>query len=304
MKSEIDTPSSPLKHIMGSSDVLMSSSASQSVDELIVERYRISPGERKETTASQHVLRLWTRLYSGEYASNGGFVKSSKPAGTLTLTPAGIIPTIRTHISSEVIVCALEPSLIERTLLEGDRRPTMEHIIRPKFQDPAIARLMTLLMEDLEAGSISGKLYRESLSVALAARYISLGADNRQSATQYSKTKPLPTPVLRRVLDLIEESLGADLNLSLLAIEAGYSRAHFAKMFRESMGISPHRYLLTRRIEYARSLLRRNDSLIDIATMCGFSSQAHLTRIFREHTGLTPGSFRRRINLGTLCGVE
>ena len=82
--------------------------------------------------------------------------------------------------------------------------------------------------------------------------------------------------------------------LRSLANEAGYSRGHFLNMFRASTGLTPHRYLVNRRVVRARILLERRDrTLIDIAIACGFSSQAHMSQVFREKTGVTPGEYRR-----------
>ncbi|MNL85512.1 Exoenzyme S synthesis regulatory protein ExsA [compost metagenome] len=73
------------------------------------------------------------------------------------------------------------------------------------------------------------------------------------------------------------------------------STYHFARRFQETVGMSPHSYVLGRRIERAGALLRRRDvPLVDIALACGFSSQSHLTTVFRRCLGLTPGEYRRR----------
>ncbi len=86
----------------------------------------------------------------------------------------------------------------------------------------------------------------------------------------------------------------ADLDLQTLAAEAGYSRAHFARMFRAATGQTPHRYLLHLRLTRAQKLLeRRDNALVDIAAMCGFSSQSHMTTAFRQLLGLTPAQYRR-----------
>jgi AraC family transcriptional regulator len=154
---------------------------------------------------------------------------------------------------------------------------------------------MTLLMEEMQAGGPSGKLYRESLVNSLAIRFILCGNSSDQTEL-YSPVSKLPLPTLKRVLDLIEEKLASDITLTALAAEAGYSRGHFVKMFYKATGMTPHRYILNRRVEHARFLLKRkNARLVDVAVSCGFSSQAHLTKIFREYAGVTPAEYRRRL---------
>jgi len=112
-----------------------------------------------------------------------------------------------------------------------------------------------------------------------------------------SHISALPLPALRRVLNRIEQSFRSDLSLTSLAAESGYSRGHFVKMFRKATGVTPHHYVLRRRVEHARFLLKEKEPgvrLIDVAALCGFSSQAHMTQVFRQFVGVTPGDYRRQ----------
>ncbi|TBY82259.1 AraC family transcriptional regulator [Rhizobium leguminosarum] len=106
----------------------------------------------------------------------------------------------------------------------------------------------------------------------------------------------LPARGVARVVDYIEDGIDHDLRLSSLSAVAGMSTYHFARRFQETVGMSPHSYVLVRRIERARALLRRRDEpLVDVALACGFSSQSHLTTVFRRCLGVTPGEYRRRV---------
>jgi len=80
-----------------------------------------------------------------------------------------------------------------------------------------------------------------------------------------------------------------------LAKVSGVSQAHFARLFKEAFGAPPHRYLLTRRIEQASSLLRDTDlSITEIAFVTGWSSLGSFGRTFRDITGESPGELRAR----------
>ncbi|MEO8018344.1 MAG: helix-turn-helix transcriptional regulator [Pseudomonadota bacterium] len=80
-----------------------------------------------------------------------------------------------------------------------------------------------------------------------------------------------------------------------LARVSRVSPAHFARSFRDAFGVPPHRYLLTRRIERAKSLLRDTDqSITDIAFQTGWKSLGTFGRIFRDVTGMSPGTLRAR----------
>ncbi|MBV8049223.1 MAG: helix-turn-helix transcriptional regulator [Paludibacterium sp.] len=97
----------------------------------------------------------------------------------------------------------------------------------------------------------------------------------------------------RRVLDLIDARLGQELTVGELARELALSEYHFARMFRESVGEAPHRWIMRRRLARARRLLAHGDLPLDVvANQAGFSHASHLTRHFRTALGATPGTYR------------
>lgn len=98
----------------------------------------------------------------------------------------------------------------------------------------------------------------------------------------------------RRVLDHIESSLAKPLRNRDLAALVGYSEFHFNVAFRNSLGTSPHEFLIRRRIERAQQLMLTTSlPLCDVAAECGLADQAHLTRLFRKYVGETPAAWRR-----------
>lgn len=99
---------------------------------------------------------------------------------------------------------------------------------------------------------------------------------------------------LDTVREYIEANLSENLGLTEIALETGLSTYHFARLFKEEMGLSPHQYVLERRLTRAREMLANNGStLADIAYAVGFSSQAHMTDVFRKRLGVTPGAYRK-----------
>lgn len=79
-----------------------------------------------------------------------------------------------------------------------------------------------------------------------------------------------------------------------LAEVSGVSEAHFARSFKRAFGVPPHRYLLTRRIEQATTLLRDTElDITDIAFATGWESLGTFGRIFRDITGMSPSAMRR-----------
>ena len=94
--------------------------------------------------------------------------------------------------------------------------------------------------------------------------------------------------------EFIDANLDKNLSLETLADVAGLSVYHFARTFKQSEGLTPHDYLLERRLAKARELLTHPDqSLSAIASRVGFADQSHFTRRFRQAQGVSPGQFRR-----------
>jgi AraC-like DNA-binding protein len=98
----------------------------------------------------------------------------------------------------------------------------------------------------------------------------------------------------RLATELIAANLDGELSQSEIAREVGLSPGHFARAFRATTGLPPHRWLLERRIDKAKALLRETaDPLADLAIQCGFADQSHFTRAFTRAVGIPPGAWRR-----------
>jgi transcriptional regulator GlxA family with amidase domain len=104
--------------------------------------------------------------------------------------------------------------------------------------------------------------------------------------------------LLRRLLrakDRMDAASHEAWPVARLASVSGVSEAHFARSFKEAFGLPPHRYLLTRRIERAKTLLRDTDlPITEIAFETGWSSLGTFGRVFRDITGESPGDLRAR----------
>ncbi len=129
-------------------------------------------------------------------------------------------------------------------------------------------------------------------------------AVGHHAAETYGGMAPLKPPVAggltpsqeRRAKALIASNLSGDIGLADLARECGLSPSHFSRAFRQTVGVSPHRWVVQQRIMRARDLLRDSAmSLEDVASACGFFDQSHFTRSFSAHVGTTPGVWRRMI---------
>ena len=101
---------------------------------------------------------------------------------------------------------------------------------------------------------------------------------------------------MRRIQEYIEVHLSENIDLVMLSAVGGLSMHHFARQFKQSAGVTPHHYLIEKRIERAQEMLAHSDlSLSEIAFAVGFSDQSHLARHFRYIVGTTPREFRRSL---------
>jgi AraC-like DNA-binding protein len=116
----------------------------------------------------------------------------------------------------------------------------------------------------------------------------------RQLASAPVARGGLSPGVLRRVREYIDANLEADVGLDTLAKVAGLSRCHFARAFKQSVGTTPHNFLMYQRFCKAVEFIAdTNLPLAEIALAAGFSDQSHFSRRFRQYIGVSPSAFRR-----------
>lgn len=196
------------------------------------------------------------------------------------------VPTRTLHLR-------LSKDLFARTTEEvADRDPThLAMVGRFGLQDPLLAQIGLALWRELEQPTAAGKLYAQTAAQMLAIhllRYYTSGGVIKEPSQRLTHQQ------MRRVLDFIQDHLSQDLSLEALAQQAGFSSYHFARLFRQTTGESPHQFVLRQRIERAQHLLKERDvSLARVALESGFANQSHLTQAFKRHLGLTPRAFRQ-----------
>lgn len=165
--------------------------------------------------------------------------------------------------------------------------------MRLGLTDAHAVDLVHRLQAQALAGQPWGASYVEGLCLALVS-YV-YGRYGSDALPSFSADTQLPALQSERLIAFIDEHLGdSDIGLTQLAALVGYSPDHFARLFKQAFGRPPHQYILERRIERSKSLLRdRAHSIAEVAASCGFASQAHFHTIFKARTGVTPGVFRK-----------
>jgi AraC family transcriptional regulator len=262
---------------------------------LVVERRAAASLERAEQVLDHHYLVLCEG--SKPAAAQVDYPKGkSAPVkifpGTLALGVAGVVPAFSMRVPYKGLVCLLNPRVVAEIESELEMRLIGERHERFGLDEAALAQLMRLAAKEVDELGASGRLYADALAHAIIIRFIRAAQPSAQAGE--SQLHPLPRHRLRVILDRINSEFDQDLDLSTLARDSGYSRAHFLRMFRAAMGKTPHHYLTDVRLERARQYLERNElSIAEVALKVGFSSHSHLTKVFHQRFGMTPSAYRR-----------
>jgi AraC family transcriptional regulator len=209
--------------------------------------------------------------------------------GDIDLIPLGFSGAWEDEGPTSFLCIRLSPSLVQ-TAAEGmDVNPDRVSM-RPQlqFRDPQIEHIGWAIKAELEAGDPSGRLYADSLGLALAARLL-----RHHAPVELRFANGLPKRRLQRVVDYIHDHLSHDLRLAELAEVASLSPSHFKSLFKQSVGVPVHQFVIRSRVEYAIDLLLNGKlRLSHVALQAGFANQSHMARCMRRVTGLTPSSLR------------
>ena len=156
--------------------------------------------------------------------------------------------------------------------------------------DPLISQLVSTIANEM-AGGFLDHILADALNTALAVQVTRLCGDPTPLTLEPSHG--LSHERLKRVYEYIDANLDRRLTLADLARVACLSPYHFSRSFKQAVGVGPQRYVMQRRVERAKTLVRRtNRPLAMIAQEVGFADQSHLTSVFRREIGVTPGHFR------------
>ena len=160
------------------------------------------------------------------------------------------------------------------------------------FDDPFVSALAVALLSAATAGMPD--LYAESAAQTLVTHLLSTHSPWLQLGDDTRDPGRLSDRRLKRALDFMREHLTEPLTLDRLAAEAGMSKFHFARLFSERTGVTPHAHLVSLRLECAAHLLTSTDRRIsEVSRHCGFASPAHFGAIFAKRFGVSPSAFRR-----------
>lgn len=271
---------------------LLSSVAAQ-WDGILVAYDYLLPGQTPEISVKQHGIGIFIEMpepAQAERSIDGRFRCEQVLQGDVVIVPANTWHRTRWDTAGGAIVLGLEPTKFARTIDETLECNTLELIPHFATPDPLINQLGLALKRALENSQQVSCLYAETMTTALMVHLLQYYCTQQVMLPTY--TGGLSKLKLQQVIDYIHDYLDRDLSLNELAAIVQISPHYFSQLFKQSMGVSPHQYVIRCRVDRAKDLLMQGTLTIsDVARVVGFVDQSHLHRHFKRFVGMTPKAF-------------
>jgi AraC family transcriptional regulator len=215
-------------------------------------------------------------------------------AGEVALTGIGQTHAARAS-GVEFVSIGISAALVNELVTEiGLTRITAEIVFRAKrTTDEAITRIARAIRSEIDAESLGHGAMLDALVRQLVIHLLRSHLTVRKTdQIELSRAGPVDRR-LRRAIEFMHDNYERELALEEIASAAYLSEYHFARLFKQITGVTPHVYLANVRLEHARRLLSETSlSISQIAIRVGYHSQSHFTKIFKSVTGVTPRVYR------------
>lgn len=244
---------------------------------------------------SDHVIMAYNGVVqrmerrSGRTVSPGTFRR-----GAVVIIPAGSSSRWDIPKPVDVVQLYLPPAMLKRVAEEAETATQTDLLDRTAHYDPVMSQLLLGSVVSLKGNGPLDTLFRQQLTELLATRLLMthVGSPN----TAQPVVGGLSPMVLRRAIERLRSNSDADVSLAALASDAGLSRFHFCRSFKESTGLSPHAWLRQYRLDQAMDMLRDPEMpVVSVAAALGYSSQTAFAAAFRRSTGETPTEWRQQL---------
>jgi AraC family transcriptional regulator len=225
---------------------------------------------------------------SCEWVSAGRRVRHSAEPGAIYLSPPGMDFEASTDVDAQILSVLIPADLISLAL--GDLGLSAGCIVeRVAVPDRQLFAIATALRRGLTHGQPNGALFWSELSGALALNVL----QRHVSQPAALPAGLLPKSSIRKINDLIGDSMDEQITLDDLATAAGYGRFRFLRAFTKTIGMTPSRYVMHRRVQAAVSMTKDSrDSFASIAYATGFADQSHLARWCKQVYGFRLSDIR------------
>ncbi|MDO6432659.1 AraC family transcriptional regulator [Flavitalea sp. BT771] len=221
-----------------------------------------------------------------EIKRRGVWERKTYDTGNFSIVPYGHENIVRWFDSIKFVVIQIEPSFIHeflqlKNLSLGEYRG---------ISDKLVYDIASSFKREMDQVQLPSKIYIQSLAIDIA---IHLGTQYETSGRSvYAPKGKFSSVQLNQVLEYCHAFLSNDLGVDDMAALIHLSPFHFARLFKNTLGIAPRQYVLRLKVDRAKQLIKKNEhSLSSIAYDLGFADQAHFSNTFRKFTGISPSQF-------------
>jgi AraC family transcriptional regulator len=262
-------------------------------NDVVVEQHHFPSFELVDVMYKRHAIAINIgHPFICEFEKDGRFQRAQRARGAISFFPSHqpFSNRLKTEsgVFANVLFLALDSVFVSRVAeeLELDA-DSIELNVQRGINDPTFRYIAMALRAGVQSGAALDRMYGEALSTALAVHLLrEFDAAVLGPKRQYGR---LPREKLVSAVEYIQDQLGTDLTVSGIAQAVGMRRNHLTRLFKQSTGQSPYRYVVEARVKKAKELLTTGKFTIsEVALLVGFADQSHLTRHFKRVFGLPP----------------
>lgn len=242
---------------------------------------------------AEHVILVWHGPTHVTSLLGGTRQEANASRGTTQFVPARTPVLWDRRSPFRFTKVSLRSECTDALMLDlFDRDPVKRPLVpRATHEDPVFRASAHALVSHALSEDPANELVVDEIAQQLAVHLI---ATYGGAPVRWRGAQPLSPNQWRRVAEYVEANVDQPITLEALAEVTCISKYHFLRRFKLSTGLTPHQFVIERRIARAKELILADRfPLAQIAHASGFSDQAHFTRIFKRAVGITPKAFRQ-----------
>lgn len=242
-----------------------------------------------------HSIAIFTHnnyIIHADRKLDGRFHRDSVVNGDIVIAPANIGQKCAWDAEGDFIMLGIETKAFAAAIDESKEPEQVQLLPHFPTPDPLVLQIGLAIKDALQNNPSGSRLYAETMVNALSVHLLQHYSVRKPKIKQY--LSGLSKSQIELVIEYIRSNLDKNLGLKELALLLHMSPHYFCHLFKQSMGMTPHQYVIKIRVHRAKELLLTGKfSIAQVALMVGFANQSHLNRHFKKIVGVTPGKIKK-----------